>query len=568
MPNKQSGDAAMAQVEQRKLLSEVIEEKNVLSRQDRLLLVNQALALLEMCYIHLPQKRAMYAVDPVQRLRLLKYHIDQSSDSELSEPFLFHNEMFEIFTLVRDLHTNYLPVSTYSSKTAFLPFLMEEYFDPADNSLHYLVTKVDAHVEHVPPFGVGVEILYWNGTKIRRAIEINAESQAGSNLDARYQRGLSRMTIRPLWRSVPPVEDWVTLRYRAPDGSEHDTEYKWYAYDQPPEMSADYQAKATGEALAFGYDVQWAQTQEVRKTLYAPAAAQKMEAMPKEGRLGIIEENAANKYESQLPLIFSARDEPKGSGEFGYIRVYSFMHPSADEFVAEFNRLMHVLPQNGLIIDVRSNGGGNILASEQVLQLLTKEQVEPARFQFINSPLTLALARRFTDLNVWQKFIAQSVETGALQSLAFPITSPDSLAAVKRRFKPKHRKIVLITDALCYSATDIFAAGFQDNKIGKILGTAGNTGAGGANVWTHSDLCSLVSRLDPDDPMRVMFKPLPGGAEMRVAIRRCLRVGQNAGIPVEDLGIEPDQLYRLTKRDLLENNVDLLKTAADMLRAM
>ena len=32
--------------------------------------------------------------------------------------------------------------------------------------------------------------------------------------------------------------------------------------------------------------------------------------------------------------------------------------------------------------------------------------------------------------------------------------------------------VVLITDALSYSATDIFAAGFQDNEVGLVLGTA------------------------------------------------------------------------------------------------
>ena len=48
--------------------------------------------------------------------------------------------------------------------------------------------------------------------------------------------------------------------------------------------------------------------------------------------------------------------------------------------------------------------------------------------------------------------------------------------------------VVLITDALSYSATDIFAAGFQDNDVGKVLGTGGNTGAGGANFWSLDDL--------------------------------------------------------------------------------
>jgi len=48
----------------------------------------------------------------------------------------------------------------------------------------------------------------------------------------------------------------------------------------------------------------------------------------------------------------------------------------------------------------------------------------------------------------------------------------------------------------CYSTTDMFAAGFKDHGIGKILGVDNDTGAGGANVET--------------DPMRGRFAQLRG----------------------------------------------------------
>ncbi len=47
---------------------------------------------------------------------------------------------------------------------------------------------------------------------------------------------------------------------------------------------------------------------------------------------------------------------------------------------------------------------------------------------------------------------------------------------------------------LCYSTTDIFAAGFQDNEIGKVLGVDESTGAGGANVWEYPLICDLLRR--------------------------------------------------------------------------
>ena len=61
-------------------------------------------------------------------------------------------------------------------------------------------------------------MLAWNGVPIVRAIEINGESQAGSNPDARFARGLDNLTIRPLNSTLPPDEAWVDILYRAKNG--------------------------------------------------------------------------------------------------------------------------------------------------------------------------------------------------------------------------------------------------------------------------------------------------------------------------------------------------------------
>ncbi len=120
--------------------------------------------------------------------------------------------------------------------------------------------------------------------------------------------------------------------------------------------------------------------------------------------------------------------------------------------------------------------------------------------------------------------------------------------------------MTLITDALCYSTTDIFAAGFQDHNIGPILGVHGNTGAGGANVWGHRLLVELTGGEDG-------VVPLPRLADFRVSIRQCTRVGRRMGLPVEDLGVIPDHRHRMTRRDLLEDNADLIERAAELLFA-
>ena len=46
------------------------ERQQRLSRQERLRIVEQALLLMEMNYVHLPMKRAIHAIDPIQQLKL------------------------------------------------------------------------------------------------------------------------------------------------------------------------------------------------------------------------------------------------------------------------------------------------------------------------------------------------------------------------------------------------------------------------------------------------------------------------------------------------------------------
>jgi hypothetical protein len=270
-----------------------------------------------------------------------------------------------------------------------------------------------------------------------------------------------------------------------------------------------------------------------------------------------------------MPQVFRARSVTTSSGTFGHIRIFTFSVDDEDAFVSEFIRLIEQLPDNGLIVDVRGNGGGLIFASEFTLQTLTPRPIQPEPVQFINTPLNLQICRKHKDnpagidLGPWFPSMDQAVETAATFSNAFPISPADRANAIGQRY---HGPVVLITDARCYSATDIFAAGFQDHGIGPILGVDDDTGAGGANVWTQDLLEKLLELPAPD--ASTPYKPLPRGAGMRVAIRRTLRVGSLAGTPVEDLGVRPNERHHLTRNDVLGDNADLLHHAGELLVAM
>jgi hypothetical protein len=532
-----------------------------LTADERALIVDQAIVLMDGFYVHLPLKKAMHAVDPVQRLRLLRKHLP-----EYDNDARFHGEMTEIFTSVRDLHTNYLLPAPFSHVFASLPFRVETCVESGKTV--FLVAGLATGFQH-PTFAAGVELQYWSGMPIERAVEIAADRHAGSNPDARWARGLAGLTQRPLIIAPPPDEEWVIIDYTALDGSKQQIRLDWLVIGLP--LAAASASGIAAPAQAAGMDLETELTQRARRVLFAPeadAARARIDAAA-----AALE--AVSNTESTMPEVFTAKEVTTRSGSFGHIRIWTFNVPDADEFVEEFVRLAGLLPQNGLIVDVRDNGGGLIYAGEQLLQVLTPRTIEPERLQFVNTPLTLRLCELSApskaipsiDLSAWLPSMERAVETGSAFSASFPITSPLACNAVGQRY---FGPVVLIISARCYSTTDIFSAGFQDHEIGKILGVDGHTGAGGANVWEQPLLGRLFStagpspRPLPDSPL----KPLPKGANMRVAIRRTLRVGAQAGTELEDLGVVPDERHSMTRADILNKNVDLIEHAGKLLASV
>ncbi|MDQ3643813.1 MAG: S41 family peptidase, partial [Actinomycetota bacterium] len=402
----------------------------------------------------------------------------------------------------------------------------------------------------------------WNGIPMDRAVELNAARQAGSNLDARHARGLNTMTVRPLRQSVPPDEEWVVVGYSGADGQARESRVEWRIFEPPPSPTAtDPDSASDPLALAIGIDAETEEVRRARKSLFSPEAMdverQVRELASAEGLApGAGPPGMADV--STLPDVLQFRAVSTPHGEFGYLRIRTFSVDDVDVFVTEVVRILGLLPQRGLIVDVRGNGGGIIMAGERLLQLFTPRRIEPERLHFLNTPLTLRLCQSVPAFAAWSDSIAESVETATTFSDGFPVfpAHADDCNAIGQQY---HGPAVLLIDPLCYSTTDILIAGWQDHAIGPIVGTGGNTGAGGANVWTHALLANFLA--GPDSPIQ----PLPRGTSFRVAVRRTTRVGERSGDPVEDLGVVPDQVHPLTRNDLLSDNVDLLARAGQLL---
>lgn len=530
-------------------------EVGTLSVDNRRLIVQQALLLLEQNYALLPFKVARYGINPLQRLRLMQARLGRPG--ELEPEVSFHAELVDIYNSLRDLHTRYTLPRPFTAAAAFLPFLLKEFTE--DGRRRYLVGRRrpdDAEIPHAT-FRFGVEVTQWNGVPIARAIERFAERIPGANPDARHARAVDRFTFRALGFGPPPDEELLTIEYVDHQGKDRKAEMSWSVSSFAPGSSGSGTADAATFAVLSGFDVEAVQVARLRTLLFAPEfiAAEETGEPVAAGPDDI-------EVSPQWSTVFEARRETRAGQEFGHLRIRTFKPPDnvidgVDGFVREFIRLLGELPQDGLVVDIRGNPGGAVLASELCLQALTARPLEPEPAQFAATMLNLRICRANEVMAAWLPSMEQALETGAIYSAGVPFTSRQLLAEVPQSY---FGPVILVTDARCYSAADIFAAGFQDNRIGLVLGVDGTTGAGGGNVWKMVHLLGSLPNTD-----EVPFRRLPGGADLSLVIRRVLRVGPNAGAPLEDYGVVADDRHNLTRNDIMNNDADLMITAAGLL---
>ncbi len=623
--------------------------EGTLTQQDRILIVTQAIQMLDNFYVHRPLKEAIHAVRPIQRLRVLERRLRQTADIPPGEKdeLAFHNTLTQIFNSVRDLHTGYQLPRPYRDYIAYLPFEVASFEEGGER--RYLVTRVvPGYAFAEADFGPGVELFYWNGMAIDRAVHANAEQTAGGNEAARHARGVSALTVRPMNTALPPAADFVDLEFAPPGAGRDDAAARrsmrqhWFVRYAPttvggvaavasaPPAPAPPPPPAAPPALVFaaqssidlgrestarsgdllfaaapplapvapaappsppavippalrnlalsallGLDTAADAVREARELIFEPIALRDLQlARAGDEASGIrgsaspvtVDESAVAGAEVTVKVpwnaAFRARTVDIDGATYGHIHIRTFYVQDADGFVQEFVRLLEQMPERGLILDVRGNGGGNIWAAERLLQTLAAAEIEPERMQFIFTPGTLDLCRNNPatseiPLDLWRPSLEEAVETASIYSHAFPLTDRPSCNAIGQKYYgPK----VLLVDGNSYSATDIFAAGFQDHRIGRILGVSTSTGAGGANVWEHSLLHAVL-------PFGWGLEPLPNQAGLRVAIRQCLRVGPRAGALLEDFGVVPDAVHPPTRADVLQGDRDLLARAAEMLAA-
>ena len=181
------------------------------------------------------------------------------------------------------------------------------------------------------------------------------------------------MTLRATAMSQPPDEDWVDLRYSA-DGSVFETRIPWRVFDDIADFQNGDQRwrrhRAGGRRSAclalIGLDLRTELVRAVKKKMFAPgvvAAERRLaagEALPQaQAADGVISTRGrrSRPARSRRP---TARSGICASLPSSWNNTTRSIGDDFDEFFSEVQRVLSLLPRDGLILDVRGNGGGYV----------------------------------------------------------------------------------------------------------------------------------------------------------------------------------------------------------------
>lgn len=489
-------------------------------------------------YVHLPLKLSFHGYDVLGALRKLKQDCTAMTNVE------FHRELALAMARLRDAHTLYQGPWKQDGIVASLPFLVEAYGPTTSPS--YVVSKVSEADVNDPYFRKGVVITHWNGVPFARAVEIYGDMETGGRIDSRRARAVETLTFRSLEYMPPPNEDWVVLDYLDEARKPRQVKLYWQGLEPDPSPLA----KAKGLAARYAQSVNPAAeaVRRAKKFMFNPA-------------LWAGESRGTKKkasFANDLADAVTARAVKTKHGKFGYLRIWSFSVDDDERFLEEVSRLLEKMPDSGLIIDIRNNPGGYIIAAERLLQLFTPNHITPVNFALRSTALAAEMAQsdfNQDDLGTWAQSLLLAQQTGEPYSAHLPITSEEECNDTGQRYGGP---VVLVADANTYSSGDLFAAGFVDNGLGPLVVIGQATGAGGANVWSMDDVAAALSQTS------VTLPELPDGASFSMSIRRAVRSGRSNGSLIEDVGVV-GETYEMTEDDVKFGNRDMLDHCASLL---
>lgn len=513
--------------------------------EQKKLVLDQARLILEQLYVHQRIKTADFGptANPIPYLNQLESELTNISTIE------FHQRLSAIFYRLRDLHTLYYLPSPYACYQSFLPFALKEVKDQNGKEV-IAVSEVGDDPDVVKYFPanfnvkVGDILTKYDGLDVEQAISRQMTRSLGANPSAARRNAILGLKFLQHNLDFLPQKDSIPVELMNNLGVKYQVNAPWITW-------TDWDCLAEAQIPEY---------------LAAPVLRKK-KFKPK-----IKIHRSKTKGESIAKINVGHTDEPElywqinhsKYGTFGYIELASFTPDvlTVDEVIARVKEILlqdEMKKTDGLMIELRGNGGGQLPLAERLIQFFSPKSVAPTEFYLKNSSANSYYLNTLFKDDPFTVVLNKAVTMGWSFTGTHPITSNEVMNDEGQiYFKP----IAVFTSSACYSACEVFSSLIQDNKLGTIFGEDVTTGGGGANTYSLNELLGDFGDSVSTGP----FKKLPNNQNISFAWREGVRGGINKGRHIEDAGVKSDRLSPPAMSDLFNRTNDQLLVLQSFLK--
>lgn len=517
------------------------------TKEQKLNVLKQTRVVLTQLFVHDLVKLRDFGpgTNPTPALDALENEIETVSDVD------FHGRLRDIVNRLKDLHTTYRFPLPYGCYANLLPFSFKEVLR-ADGEKIIAVARLSSEEEItrlVPGLvvQVGDELISYNGLPAYEAAHALEPRALGANPAAQLRREIGLLSTKSQKRDFLPAQDHVELSLKNANGQIYQVKVPWISSGDLECLNpkSDKMKDSTTEKI-IPLDMGLDDEQYLIYRFYRQKSARK---------------NSDDFQDSADPILQFKRITNQ-HGVFGVLKLESFVPEelSVDEVIAEVARILKTefKGTQGVIFDVRNNGGGYIALAEKMVQLFTPRTVQPLEFRLKNSSMNQTYWNRWpTDPFNLRMLEAQNLRTHYTRPLAL-----NRVADVNKLDQAYFGPVAVLMNSNCYSSCDMFSAIMQDHQVGTIFGEDENTGAGGANNISIKD----IFRSLPENLRGVFAVPMPAGQDIGFSWRQTVRsFGTRRGDLIENTGIIADEVIPASAMDLVSEDSEQFATISERL---
>lgn len=517
------------------------------TKEQKLNVLNQARVVLTQLFAHDQLKLQDFGegANPTPGLDALEKEIATVSDVE------FHGRMRDIVNRLKDLHTTYRFPLPYGCYANMLPFSFKEVVR-ADGEKVIAVAKLssdEAITRLVPRLQVqlGDELVSYNGLDAYEAAHALEPRALGANPAAQLRREIGLLSVKSQKRDLMPEQDFVDLTLKNVRGELYQARVPWISSGdleclKPLSGQKGNLRTKVVSPLDMGLD----DDQYLHNRLYRSASNTK----------------SSDGFKDSAEPVLKFKLITNSQGTFGVLKLESFVPEklSVDAAITEVARILQSEFKNtqGVIFDIRNNGGGYIAFAELMVQLFTPRTVQPLEFRLKNSSM---------NHTYWDKFptnaFTKALKLAQTQRAHYTQTIPlNTVAAANRLDQAYFGPVAVLMNSNCYSSCDMFSAIMQDHEVATIFGEDANTGAGGANNISIKFMYDGIAEAQRG----VFATPMPAGQDIGFSWRQTVRsFGLRRGDLIEDVGVIADEVVPAQISDLVSNDEDQYLTISERL---